>query len=252
MNQHLNFPQPFILPLFVHIKAYPCVLFKINISLVLDWFLVILAVGCNGLVHWQREGMAWRSVKVLFMSYGPMDVSDSSSKIQNLRAGMNCWIFLWPDRVFQTHEFCEHAKTSESDVKYIPPKKTRGCGQKLYFIDSGLTVHASFGFFKDVFIAKKNNSSSTSLHKQATNQRSPPLRASKPSHFGNLSSSVFQESPAIPRESDEEVRSQKTIKTGGDWHGETSLGWRWWSWDLNVLDESAVFFHEFFSKSKRI
>ena len=111
------------------------------------WCLVILAVGCNGLVHWQREGMAWRSAKVLFMSYGPMDVSDSSSKIQNLRAGMNCWIFLWPDRVFQTHEFCGHAKTSESDVKYIPPKKTRVVKTVLSLILAWRFMHL-LDFFK--------------------------------------------------------------------------------------------------------
>ena len=84
------------------------------------------------------------SVHVLW-SCGPMDVSHSLSKIQNLRAGMNCWIFLWPDIEFSKPMSSADTQRHQNLMWSISEKPR--VWSRLYFIDSGLTVHASFWIF---------------------------------------------------------------------------------------------------------
>lgn len=254
MNQHLNFPQlpqPFILPLFVHIKAYPCVLFKIHISLVLDvssfWQLAATDSSTGNVKAWHGGQRRFSSC--------PMVLWTSLIVHPRFRICVQEWTVESSCGQIEFSKPMSSADTQrhQNPTSSISPPKKRGWSRRCFhwFWPDGSCIF--WIFLKDVFIANKNKLYSlTSLHKPCNKATSFFRLSGHPkSHFGNLfAPRFFQESPAIPRESDEEVGSQKP--SAANWQFRNSLGWRWYSWDLNFLDASAVFFNEFFSKSWQI
>ncbi len=230
---------------------YKCVsvCFFWNSYLSCTWFLVILAVGCNGLVHdsgqWQREGMARSKMDALqillwdtdpddndhqwrFCSC-PMDVSDRWSKIQNFRMKVQEWTIessCGQIEFSKTHDFCgnmsrvcQMSQRHQNLMWSISEKPVGLIKEWQLFIDSGLTC--IFG----ILLGCQELSSSTTLTiQQATIQRSPPLPCNTATPF--FLSPSFRDSQRFHRNLAKRWDGE-TIK-GGDWHGENDGFWVVW------------------------
>lgn len=157
---------------------------------------------------------------MVLWSYGRLSKFIQDSEFARRNELLNLLVTRY--RVFQTHEFCRHAKTSESDVKYL--RKTVGLIKTVlhwFWPDSSCI----FWIFKGMFIANKNYfHQPVFISKQQFNvhhlcHATRPPRFFLPTVFWGIqsriwdrSSSVFQESTAIPRKSDEEAGSQERSK----------------------------------------